>query len=295
MPWLQLSLVIDQHSPETLEALLLEMGALSVSIEDAGDQPLLEPLPGETPLWDCARLSALFSVDADCRCIEERLQRQGFSGYTWSRLADQAWERAWLDDFEPMQFGDHLWVCPSGFPHPDGTTVVELDPGLAFGTGRHPTTALCLEWLAQTELDGCSIIDFGCGSGILAVAAALLGATRVTAVDIDAQARLATGENARRNGVAAAITTCGPDDLAAHQVDHLIANILAQPLAELAPRFAQLVRPGGTVVLSGLLDDQAEWVAGAYEQCFELQAPVFRTGWARLTGLRKRVHSVPCM
>ena len=210
----------------------------------------------------------------------------------WSTLEDRAWERAWLDDFEPMQFGRSLWVCPHGHAAPAEATAVYLDPGLAFGTGRHATTALCLEWLDQAQLDGRSLIDYGCGSGILAIAAARLGATSVRAVDVDEQALGAARDNAAANGVADRVTVALPADAGAEPADVVVANILARPLVELAPVLAALTRPGGHVVLSGILDEQAEQVQTAYSACFEMLKPLCRAGWARLTGVR-HVHAMP--
>ena len=261
-------------------------------LEDAGNQPLLEPAPGETPMWAYARLSALFPVSSDTEEIYSRLVQLGYTGLTWARLDDQEWERAWLDDFEAMQFGHRLWVCPGDLPHPEDALVVELDPGLAFGTGSHPTTALCLEWLDAEIQPGDSLIDYGCGSGILSVAAARLGADHVVAVDIDPQALIATRDNATRNNVSGKIEASMPGDLELQPADVLIANILAQPLIDLAARFAQLVRPGGRIVLSGILDDQAEGVARVYREWFDLDELIYRTGWARITGIRNSVHSV---
>lgn len=291
MAWQQLSIDLQDRDPAAIESAVSELGALSVCYEDAGHDPILEPPPGTTPLWPHARLTALFNAQADRVAIENALQGLGIAA-RWSTLEDRAWERAWLDDFEPMQFGRSLWVCPNGHEAPGNSTVIYLDPGLAFGTGRHTTTALCLEWLDQAQLDGCSVVDYGCGSGILAIAAARLGAARVRAIDIDEQALGATRDNAAANGVADRVTVALPASAGTEPADVVVANILARPLVELVPVLAALTRRGGHIVLSGILDEQAEQVMTAYSACFEMQKPLCRAGWARLTGVR-HVHAVP--
>jgi ribosomal protein L11 methyltransferase len=202
-------------------------------------------------------------------------------------LPDKAWEREWLRDFRPMRFGRRLWVCPGGVPAgtPDAIRI-ELDPGLAFGTGTHPTTALCLEWLDSQDLAGRQVVDYGCGSGILAIAAAKLGAARVVAMDIDPQALIATRENAERNGVSGALGVTGEPRLPARSADVLLANILAGPLVELAPQFAKAMRPSGRLALSGLLAEQAETVTAAYRPWFDIATAATRDGWALLAGRR---------
>jgi ribosomal protein L11 methyltransferase len=203
-------------------------------------------------------------------------------------LADQAWERVWLEDFRPMRFGRRLWVCPGGLPAGDADAIrIELDPGLAFGTGTHPTTALCLEWLDGQDLAGCSVVDYGCGSGILAVAAAKLGAAHVVAMDIDPQALIATRENALRNRVAGTLTVTGEPALAPRSADVLLANILAGPLVELAPRFAEALVPGGRLALSGLLPEQADAVTAAYRPWFHIETTTTRDGWVLLSARRQ--------
>jgi ribosomal protein L11 methyltransferase len=261
-----------------------------VTLEDAADDPVLEPAPGETPLWPTVVVKAVFGAEADADVIAACLA-QALPGSPRPRLEtlpDKAWEREWLRDFRPMRFGRRLWVCPGGLPAgaPDAVRI-ELDPGLAFGTGTHPTTALCLEWLDGQEIAGRTVIDYGCGSGILAIAAARLGAGPVVAMDIDPQALIATGENAERNGVAARITVTGDPSLAAGSADLLLANILAGPLVELAPRFAQALRPGGLLALSGLLLGQADTVTSAYRPWFDIATAATRDGWALLAGRRR--------
>ena len=258
--------------------------------EDAADHPVLEPAPGETPLWPTVVVKAVFGAESDPDVIVACLAQALPDGPTprVETLPDKAWEREWLRDFRPMRFGRRLWVCPGGMPAgaPDAIRV-ELDPGLAFGTGTHPTTALCLEWLDAQPLAGASVVDYGCGHGILAIAAAKLGATAVRAIDIDPQALLATQENARRNQVAARLVVTGEPDLEPHCADVLVANILAGPLAELAGRFAAALRPGGHLALSGLLDGQVGAVTAAYRPWFDIGTAATRGGWALLAGRRR--------
>jgi ribosomal protein L11 methyltransferase len=243
-------------------------------------------------LWPTVRLRALFQEDADPRAIEaglvELLPRTTLLRF--EVLEDRPWEREWLRDFHPMRFGRRLWVCPDGQAADDANAVrVALDPGLAFGTGTHPTTALCLEWLDGSELRGCRVIDYGCGSGILAIAALKLGAAGALAYDIDPQARLATRDNAVRNGVADRLTITVTAPQEPESCDVLVANILAGPLTDLADRFATLLRPGGRIALCGLLPEQAESVAVAYGPWFMIGATTVRDGWALLSGSRGHI------
>ncbi len=293
MPWLQLSLDAADYDPDWLGDQLSAAGAVSVTLQDAADQPVYEPPPGATPLWSQTRVVGLFDADADMAEVQALLRavlvRDDLPGCRIETIEDRDWVRAWMDDFHPMRFGARLWVCPSNQAPPEPQAVnILLDPGLAFGTGTHPTTALCLEWLDAHPPRAASVVDYGCGSGILAIAAALLGAREVLAVDIDPQALLATAQNAQANAVAAAIQVDAPDQLPLRHYDLILANILAGPLQALAPRFAALLRPGGTVVLAGLLDAQADEVAQAYIPWFDLKPKTVRAGWARLVGLRKK-------
>ena len=294
MPWLQLSLEAGDIDPETLSAFFEEQGALSVTFVDAADQPLFEPAPGTTPLWSATRITALFDAGVDRVALKQRLAARFGAAVTErlveETLADQDWERVWLDQFQPMRFGERLWVCPAGQAPPvDGETVIiDLDPGLAFGTGTHPTTALCLEWLDRHPPERRAVLDYGCGSGILAIAALKLGADSVWAVDIDEQALWSSRENAARNGVDARLKTALPEQLPDQAFDLLLANILANPLIELAPQLAGRVRVGGDLVLSGILKDQADAVSAAYRRWFAMSEPVERDGWVRLHGVRER-------
>jgi len=289
MPWLQLTFYSTKEKAETLADLLSEAGAAAVTMQDAADQPLYEPPPGATPLWQLTNVVGLFAEDADGVTIVHQLQAQWqgeFPDYRSEMLEDQDWERAWMDDFKPMRFGERLWIVPSWHEPPAGDTVnILLDPGLAFGTGTHPTTRLCLEWLDGHEIQGKTVIDYGCGSGILALAAALLGAESVIGVDNDPQALVATLDNAARNGVS--IRAYLPKEAPQAPVDVLVANILAGPLIELAPRLASLVREGGAIALSGILPEQAEAVSMAYSEWFAMQPPVEQDGWIRLEGIRQ--------
>ena len=290
MPQLQLTLDIGSRDPAPYEDALFELGAVSVTLEDAADDPVLEPAPGETPLWPTVVVKAVFPPDADAdvlaACLAQALPDAPAPRF--EALPDKAWEREWLKDFKPMRFGRRVWVCPGGLPAgaPDAIRI-ELDPGLAFGTGTHPTTALCLEWLDGRDLAGVTTVDYGCGSGILAIAAAKLGAASVLAMDIDPQALIATRENAERNGVAALTEVTADPELDASRADVLVANILAGPLVELAPRFAQAVRAGGQLALSGLLLEQADTVTSAYRPWFDIGIAASRDGWALLAGRRR--------
>jgi ribosomal protein L11 methyltransferase len=289
MPDLQLTFDVGSADPAPIEEVLTSLGATSVTLEDAADDPVLEPAPGETPLWPTIRIRALFQAPADRRAIEAGLADRlpTATRLNFELLEDRLWEREWLRDFHPMRFGHRLWVCPDGQAAGDAQAVrVALDPGLAFGTGTHPTTALCLEWLDGSELAGCRVIDYGCGSGILAIAALKLGAAKALAFDIDPQARLATRDNAVRNGVADRLTIPAVPPQEQASCDVLVANILAAPLTELAALFARLLRPGGRIALSGLLAEQAETVAAAYGPWFIIGATTVRDGWALLSGSR---------
>jgi ribosomal protein L11 methyltransferase len=292
MPDLQLTLELGPADPAPVEQALSALGATSITLEDAADDPVLEPAPGETPLWPTVRIRALFPGHADRRDIEARLVGWLPAGapLRFDLLDDRPWEREWLRDFRPMRFGRRLWVCPDGMAagEPDAVCVA-LDPGLAFGTGTHATTALCLEWLDGCDLDGSRIIDYGCGSGILAIAALRLGAAEALAFDIDPQALLATRQNAERNGVAERLAIVATAPEATDSCDVLVANILAGPLIDLSDRFAALVRPGGRIAVSGVLENQVESVAAAYARWFIIRATTVRDGWAMLSGSRGHI------
>ena len=290
MPFLQVTFEVGEADPETAEEACFAAGALSVTLADAADEPVLEPAPGTTPLWRQVRVSALFPAETDAAAVTALLAASlGLPppGITHETLADRPWEREWLKDFRPMRFGRRLWICPGGQRAPDpDAAVLELDPGLAFGTGTHPTTALCLEWLDGAGIEGQSVLDYGCGSGVLALAALRLGAASACAVDIDPQALLATSENAARNGLQPRLTVMPAAELGTGEWDVLLANILAGPLVELAPSLARHARPGGAIVLAGMLEEQAEGVAQAYRPWFHMRMFATRDGWAVLEGRR---------
>ena len=292
MTWLQLRLDTRPGEVESLEERMLATGAVAVTMEDNADQPVLEPGVGETPLWGQVRLTGLYPADTDMdqvlAAFPSGLLRQ--ANQRVEILEDKDWEREWMQHYRPMPFGKRLWVCPSWLQPPDpGAINLLLDPGLAFGTGTHPTTALCLAQLDSMDLAGCDIVDYGCGSGILAVAALRLGAAFALAVDNDPQALVATRDNAGRNGIAAA----GMEVVLPDAVDHqawsgraslVIANILAGPLMELADTLAAFLRPGGTLLLSGLLDTQAAALCEHYADRINLQVAGEKDGWVCLRG-----------
>jgi ribosomal protein L11 methyltransferase len=291
--WLEAALEIAEAEREAAEGALEAAGALAVVLEDAGDQPILEPGPGETPLWPSIRLSALFEAAADRAAILlallAALPGLGPQQVAFREIADRDWTRAWMDRYRPMRFGGRLWIYPSHIEPPaDGdAVVVRLDPGLAFGTGTHATTALCLEALAELPLQGREVLDFGCGSGVLAIAALRLGAAGACGVDNDPQALTATRDNARANGVEARLALVAAADFEPRRYDVVVANILAQPLIELAPRLLACLAPGGSLILSGILSEQGAEVVAAYAAGLGDIERVEREGWLRISGTRR--------
>jgi ribosomal protein L11 methyltransferase len=287
--WPQLLVTAGEADLEALEEALFAAGATSVTAEDAGDTPILEPAPGATPTWSQTRLRALFPIGESLEPLREALNRR------WPTLrfvvdvslVDRHWEREWLKHFEPMRFGRRLWVCPTHrqVEQPDAI-VVDLDPGLAFGTGTHPSTASCLKWLDGTRMQGARVLDYGCGSGILAIAALKLGARHATCVDIDPQALTATRQNAIRNGVEQALTIAPPTTLASAGYDVVVANILAGPLIDLAPTLSALARPGAALKLAGILSGQAGAVAEAYRGRFDVEVVSIDREWSAVHGTR---------
>ena len=271
MSWLQLRLAITPEQAPALEDQLLELGAVSVTFMDAEDQPIFEPDLGTTPLWSNTHLLALFEADTDSEALLQHLRllwQAELPAHELEQIEDQDWERSWMDNFHPMRFGQRLWIVPSwhAAPEPDAVNLL-LDPGLAFGTGTHPTTSLCLQWLDAQQLQGKTLIDFGCGSGILAIAGLLLGAEHAVGTDIDTQALEASRDNAQRNQIADEhFDLYLPEHMPAAPADVLVANILAGPLITLAPDFARAVQPGAYVVLAGLLTTQEARVTRAYLQ-----------------------------
>lgn len=293
MPWIQIKINTSGSSAEKLGDALMEQGAVSVTFQDSHDNPVFEPLPGETRLWGDTDVIGLFDAESEMERIISALAFHPLLGDNFhhkiEQIEDKDWEREWMDNFHPMRFGQRLWICPSWRDVPDPQAVnVMLDPGLAFGTGTHPTTALCLSWLDSLNLQGKTVIDFGCGSGILAIAALKLGAAKAIGIDIDPQAIQASQDNAQRNGVADRLSLYlseqQPADLSA---DVVVANILAGPLRELAPLISKLPKTGGYLGLSGILATQAEDVCEAYTNAFELDAVAEKEEWCRITGVRR--------
>ncbi len=294
MPFLAVRIDLRGLDAEAAESAAFAAGAASVTYTDQGDDAILEPAPGEFRLWPATRLEALFdaagldavrlgalAVELAAR-LELPLDRLDLAA-----IGDRAWEREWLRDFKPMRFGSRLWVCPTHATCPDPVAiVVTLDPGLAFGTGTHPTTRLCLEWLESLDCDGRTAIDYGCGSGILAIAACRLGASQVAAYDIDPQALVATHDNAAANGVLDRVKLCTTPEALPAAAELVLANILSGPLCELAGRLAGLVRPGGRLLLSGLLESQAMEVRAAYAPHLQLRVWRCLDGWCALEGER---------
>lgn len=297
MPWLQIKIEITPEQSDQYEDILLAAGCAAVTFEDTKDQPIFEPDLGTTPLWNHTTITGLFDATHDLQAtlaFMRQAHEQLFADAPMPTvkaeiLEDKDWERAWMDNYHPMQFGKRLWVCPSWreAPEPDAVNLM-LDPGLAFGTGTHPTTALCLSWLDGEVLDGKRVVDFGCGSGILGIAALLLGAEHVTAIDIDPQALQATRDNMERNKLAdEKLDAWLPEQAPEVQADYVVANILAGPLTELAPTIAGHVKPGGRLALSGLLSNQAEAIVETYSQWFDLEPVAQKEDWIRVTGTKR--------
>ena len=294
-PFVEVTFELGELEADAAYAACAACGATAVTFTDAGDTPVLEPLPGEFLLWSATRVCALFPAQTDTaaaallRALGATLARCT-GNLRMQPVPDKVWEREWLKDFHALRFGRRLWICPRHENVADpAAAVVHLDPGLAFGTGTHATTALCLEWLDQHIQRGERVIDYGCGSGILALAAIKLGAGHAFCFDIDPQALTATCGNADANEVAAQVTVCACADDLPRANDLLIANILAAPLCALAAAFAELVRPGGTLLLAGLLEDEAHEVTRANDACFHMQPCGTRAGWVALSG-RRREH-----
>lgn len=296
MDWQQFVMNLDTLSCTAVEEIFNRHGAYSVTLSDAGDNPVLEPGPGETPLWADTRITGLFSADADLQKLEtellDELQLTILPPHQIEALADRVWEREWLRDFGPMKFGQRLWICPHDSQiEQKEAVIVRLDPGLAFGTGTHPTTALCLDWLDGLALEGKAVLDYGCGSGVLAIAALKLGCCNASATDIDPQALVATRRNAMSNGVAERLLVCDSAANVEGEFDVVVANILAGPLVQFAESITSTVAGRGMLALSGVLCEQAAAVMAAYAPWIEFQKPVYREQdgqtWSRLTGTRR--------
>lgn len=289
MAWLQLRINTSSEHAESIGDMLTANGSQAVTYVDAKDTPMYEPKQGEVLLWPDTQVVGLFEADADMKGILQRLGKAKVLGpdfkYKLEPLEDKDWEREWMDNFHPMQFGERLWICPSWRDVPDPNAVnVMLDPGLAFGTGTHPTTALCLRWLDGIDMTDKTVVDFGCGSGILALAALKLGAKRVIGIDIDPQALQATKENARRNGVEDRLDVYLPEDQPELEADVVMANILSGPLLELQSVITNYCKSGGLLVLSGILAEQVTRIEEAYAQDITLEPSAIDGEWARVSG-----------
>lgn len=292
--WLQLVCQTTKKHHQAIEDAMESAGSLSITWQDAKDTPILEPLPGEQLLWEDMIITALFDKSTDLSTLSEILTSHKSTGdiqdFHIETLEDQDWERVWMKDFHPICFGEKLWIYPSNYEiptEPSDNTYIHLDPGLAFGTGTHPTTALCLEWLDQNPPKDLSVVDYGCGSGILAVAAIKLGATQVNATDIDPQALIATKDNMSRNNIEERSIHCYLPEVCppvAH--DLVLANILCGPLIELFPVISSLTRSGGALVLSGLLEEQQSDLIETYSVAFSHFEVKILDGWIRISATK---------
>ena len=297
MKWLQIHITVEQAQVDFTETLLESLGAVSVTLDDAENQDLLEPLPGETPLWNKVIVTGIYAQEddeeIDVAALETFIRTQLPTEPMRSEfMEDQEWERTWMDAYEPIKIGEKYWIVPEWMEPPEADAVnIKLDPGLAFGTGNHASTFLCLQWLGKTDVKDKIVIDYGCGSGILAVAALLLGAKKVYATDIDPQAVLATQQNAELNGVLDNLYVGLPDEfyetLKDQKADVFVANILAGPLMMLAPQFATLVKPESEFALAGVIQEQVEEVSSVYSEFFDiLQVETRDEYWCRISGKR---------
>ena len=294
MSWLQIAINTTKKHAETAENCLFSVGAQTVTLTDAADQPILEPGVDETPVWNNVIVTGLFDDENNTQTLLDKISQQlGNIEHSCDSeiLEEQNWTRAWMEHFHAVQFGERLWVCPLHIDPPEADAInLRLDPGLAFGTGTHPTTSLCLRWLDKNIKAQESVLDYGCGSGILAIAACLLGASHSDGVDIDPQALIATMDNAKVNQVTEKINCLLVADYnkqhADTQYDIVVANILSGPLAELAPTLAQHTKKGGHLILSGILKEQAKTVVDSYREFFNMDAPEYEAGWVLLHGVK---------
>lgn len=292
MPWIQLTLSSDEAHARALGDVLMANGAQAVTYRDGKDAPIFEPGPGEVQLWDHTLVTGLFDADYNMPALIKRLRQVKYLGtdfnYKTDPLEDKDWEREWMDNFKPIQFAPNLWVVPSWHEAPDASAAnILLDPGMAFGTGTHPTTALCLQWLAEQDLAGKTVVDFGCGSGILGIAALKLGAARCVGIDIDRQALIATVDNAKRNNVADRFEVYLPSEQPHMQADVVVANVLAGPLQELAAVILGYVGAPGSIAMSGILSRQAEAVMAAYTPDIRFAPLREQDEWVLLHGTSK--------
>lgn len=293
MAWQQLKINIKSDQAEKLGDFLTDHGAQAATFIDAKDTPMYEPKPGEIMLWPDTQVIGLYDASEDLSALTTTL-REAFplvqlSEIVLDQLEDKDWEREWMVNFHPMKFGSRLWICPSWREVPDINAVnILLDPGLAFGTGTHPTTSLCLEWLDGIDLHNKVVVDFGCGSGILGIAALKLGAKEVIGIDIDPQALQASRENALRNGVNDRLSLFLPQHQPVMQADIIVANILAAPLKELASTISNYCKKDGKLLMSGILEEQAASVMQVYENQFSFEPVTAREDWVRLSGSKNK-------
>ncbi|KPM85289.1 MULTISPECIES: 50S ribosomal protein L11 methyltransferase [Pseudoalteromonas] len=292
MAWIQIRINANADNAELISDLLMDTGSASVTYVDAKDTPIYEPKLGTVQLWADTTVIGLYDANHDMDSVVATLNAEATLAdklvYKIEQLEDKDWEREWMDNFHPIQFGDRLWICPSwrDIPDPDAVNVL-LDPGLAFGTGTHATTALCLKWLESQDLTGKTVVDFGCGSGILGIAAIKLGAERMIGIDIDPQALEASRDNAKRNGVADKLEVYLPEDQPEFTADIVVANILAQPLRELHEVILGLLKPNGKIAMSGILEEQAQSVADVYAPFLALDEVAVEGEWTRISGVKK--------
>jgi len=297
--WLQIHITVEQAQVDFTETLLSSLGAVSVTLDDAENQDLLEPLPGETPLWNKVIVTGIYAQEddeqIDVEALETFIRTQMPDAPMRSEfLEDQAWERTWMDAYEPIQIAEKYWIVPEWMQAPEADAVnIKLDPGLAFGTGNHASTFLCLQWLGKIDVKDKIVIDYGCGSGILGVAALLLGAKKVYATDIDPQAVLATKQNAELNGVLDRLYVGLPEEfnavLADQKADVFVANILAGPLMALAAEFSTLIKSEGEFALAGVIEEQVTDVSNVYSEFFDIVEVEKRDeNWCRISGSRQK-------
>ncbi|MFT6249454.1 MAG: ribosomal protein L11 methyltransferase [Paraglaciecola sp.] len=291
MPWIQLKINSQAEYAEQIGEMLSASGAQAVTFVDAKDTPMYEPKPGEVMLWPDTQIVGLYDAEYDMSRVISQLSQSKLLGKNFNhkldQLEDKDWEREWMINFHPMQFGERLWICPSWRDVPDPNAVnVMLDPGLAFGTGTHQTTSLCLRWLDRLELSEATVVDFGCGSGILGIAALKLGAKRVIGIDIDPQALLASQDNANRNDVGEKIELYLPEHQPEFKADVVLANILAGPIRELRTVITEYCKTGGKLVLSGILDNQAQEINDLYSHDFNMDPIMVDGEWARVSGVK---------
>ncbi len=292
MPWIQIRIHANEQNAEQISDYLSATGSQSVTFMDAKDTPIYEPDLGEVKYWADTIVMGLYDANQDMDVVVDYLKQQPALAkqlsYKIEALEDKDWEREWMDNFHPMKFGERLWICPSWCEVPDPQAVnILLDPGLAFGTGTHPTTALCLQWLDGLDLAGKTVVDFGCGSGILAIAAIKLGAKRVIGIDIDPQAIQASRDNAQRNGVVDQLELFLPKDQPQLEADVVVANILAGPLKELAGVITAYARPNADIALSGILEAQADALTAVYQQNCQLDPIKTMDEWIRVSGKKR--------